>query len=504
MKLINYSIIFFILIQLGIYAMDENEISQTNEDRIVQLKVTDDPTITFRIAFKVGLQNDPKGKEGLAYLTARMLTESGTQKFTYEQILEKLYPLATSYSADASTEITIFYGRVHKDNLKEFYDLFIEQLLEPGFRQEDFERLKDEQLTYLTTILKYSSDEELGKAVLYNNIFEGTPYGHILQGTISGVQNITLDDVKNFYNQYFNRNNFILGVGGNFDDNLVQQLWSDLQKLPDGKQTEKIKINPKEINGLNVTIVEKNAPATAISIGYPISILRGQKEWYALAIANSWFGEHRNSSSHLYQVIREARGLNYGDYSYIEHFPNGGSYQMPPVNVPRLNQIFEIWIRPVPNQTRNFVLRTAIRELQLLVDNGLTKEQFELTRNFLKKYVLNYATTTSRKLGYAIDDKYYGINGNHLELFKKYLNEITLNDVNTAIKKNLQYKNLEIVFVTNDANDLKEKLIANTPSPIQYNSPKPDYILEADKIISNNKLNTEKDKIEIMQLNELF
>lgn len=496
MKLLNYSIIFFILIQLGIYAMDEN--------RIVRLKVTDDPTITFRIAFKVGSQNDPVGKEGLAYLTSRMLTESGTQKFTYEQILEKLYPLATSYSADATTEITVFYGRVHKDNLKEFYDLLIEQLLEPGFRQEDFERLKDEQLTYLTTILKYSSDEELGKAVLYNNIFEGTPYGHILQGTISSIQNITLDDVKNFYKQYFNRNNFILGVGGNFDENLVSQLWNDLQKLPDGKQTEKVIINSKAINGFNVTIVEKNAPATAISMGYPINILRGQKEWYALAIANSWFGEHRNSSSHLYQVIREARGLNYGDYSYIEHFPNGGSYQMPPVNVPRLNQIFEIWIRPVPNETRHFVLRTALRELQILVDNGLTNEQFELTRNFLKKYILNYATTTSRKLGYAIDDKYYGINGSHLELFKKYLNEITLEDVNSAIKKNLQSENMEIVFVTNNANDLKERLINNTPSPIQYTSPKPKSILEEDKVISEYKLNIQKDKVKIKQLDELF
>ncbi|GAB6282221.1 MAG: hypothetical protein STSR0008_09650 [Ignavibacterium sp.] len=496
MKVLNYSIIFFILIQLGIYAMDEN--------RIVRLKVTDDPTITFRIAFKVGSQNDPIGKEGLAYLTSRMLSESGTQKFTYEQILEKLYPLATSYSADATTEITVFYGRVHKDNLKEFYNLFIEQLLEPGFRQEDFERLKDEQLTYLTTILKYSSDEELGKAVLYNNIFEGTPYGHILQGTISSIQNITLDDVKNFYKEYFNRNNFIIGIGGNFDENLVIELWNDLQKLSDGKQTEKVKINPRKIDGLNVTIVEKNAPATAISMGYPINILRGQKEWYALAIANSWLGEHRNSSSHLYQVIREARGLNYGDYSYIENFPNGGSYQMPPVNVPRLNQIFEIWIRPVPNETRHFVLRAALRELQILVENGLTKEQFELTRNFLKKYILNYATTTSRKLGYAIDDKYYGINGNHLELFKKYLNEITLNDVNSAIKKNLQYENIEIVFVTNNANDLNERLINNVSSPINYTSPKPNSILEEDKVISEYKLNIQKDKVKIKQLEELF
>ena len=94
-------------------------------------------------------------------------------------------------------------------------------------------------------------------------------------------------------------------------------------------------------------------------MGFPIQVLRGSKDWYALAIANSWLGEHRNSSGRLYNVIREARGLNYGDYSYLEHFPNAGQRFLPPQNVARRQQIFEIWIRPVPNETRHFALRAA-------------------------------------------------------------------------------------------------------------------------------------------------
>ena len=69
---------------------------------------------------------------------------------------------------------------------------------------------------------------------------------------------------------------------------------------------------------------------TAEPAGAPIDVRRGSREWYALAVANSWLGEHRNSSSHLYQVIREARGMNYGDYSYIEAYPNGGQRSVPP------------------------------------------------------------------------------------------------------------------------------------------------------------------------------
>src|SRR3546814_9933605 len=37
-----------------------------------------------------------------------------------------------------------------------------------------------------------------------------------------------------------------------------------------------------------------------------------------LWLAKTWLGEHRSSSSHLYQRIREERGMNYGDYAYVE------------------------------------------------------------------------------------------------------------------------------------------------------------------------------------------
>ncbi|HET55128.1 MAG TPA: insulinase family protein, partial [Ignavibacteria bacterium] len=443
-RIINLILSFILIVLLS-------NCSNSFDEKVVQLPVKNDPTVSFRIWFKVGSQNDPAGKEGLASLTANLLSQGATKNNTYEEILEKLFPLASYYSCNASTEMTIFSGRTHLDNINEFYSLFIDGILNPAFEESDFNRLKDQALNYLKTNLKYSSDEELGKAVLYNDIFEGTPYGHITTGTISGLESITLEDVKDFYNKYYTRDNYVIGIGGGYEKELLNNLINDLDKLPEGIVKSISTPNPKPIDGYELTIVEKNAPATAISMGFPIDILRGSKEWYALSIANSWFGEHRNSSSHLYQVIRETRGLNYGDYSYIENFPNGGSRQMPPTNVSRRQQIFEIWIRPVPNETKHFSLRAALRELKLLVDNGLTENQFELTRNFLKKYVLHYAPTTMERLGYAIDDKFYGIDGSHLERFRTMMDKVTLEDVNNAIKKYLQYENMMIAVITNNA-----------------------------------------------------
>jgi zinc protease len=202
--------------------------------------------------------------------------------------------------------------------------------------------------------------------------------------------------------------------------------------------------------------------------------------------------------------LREIRGLNYGDYSYIEYFANGGALQTPPPNYARRRQIFEIWIRPVPNAARQFALRGAISEYEHLVENGLTQGEFDLTRKFLYNYVLHYAITTMDRLAFALDDKFYGIQGSHLEMFRKSLEQMTLAEVNAAIKKYWQYKNMQIVIVTKDAESLKQALVTNTPSPYKYPTLKPLNVLQEDKQISTFKLDIKPENVTIAPVGDLF
>jgi zinc protease len=473
-------------------------------NNLILLPVANDPTISFRVWFKAGSQNDPAGKEGLAAITASMLSDGSTTKNSYEQIISKLYPLAAGYGANASKEMTVFNGRTHKDNLGAYYGLFTDALLSPAFKQEDLDRIKSQVLNYLENALRYASDEELGKAVLYQEIFRGTPYAHVNEGLISSVKSITLEDCRNFYKTYFTKENVVIGLGGGYDATLVKTLQADLAKLPSGKPAPVPVPQPKPLAGLHVTLVEKDAASTAISMGFPMDVLRGTRDWYALAIANSWLGEHRNSSSHLYQVIREKRGLNYGDYSYIENYPNGGRLQLPPTNVARRKQIFEIWIRPVPNEARHFALRAALREFSKLVHNGLTQDEFELTKGFLRKYILHYAETTSDRLGYAVDDAFYGLDKGHLEQFRANLETLTLAEVNAAIKKHWQLENMQVAIVTKDAAGFRDALLADAPSPMKYQTEKPQSVLDEDKEISTFPLKLKPENVQVVPVAELF
>lgn len=501
MKGITAMMVMIAIMTLGSLVM----VSCDSENGIqtLTLPVDSDPTVAFRIWFKAGSQNDPQGKEGLAALTASLMTNGSTENRGYSEILEALYPMAAGYGASVDKEMTVITGRVHKDHVDAYMDLLMDAILHPAFLEEDFNRIKTNTLNFLEKTMRYSNDEMFGKETFYRMIFEGTPYGHPEAGLIESVRSITLDHVKQFYKTYFTRDNVIIGIGGGYDKPLIQDLKSRLSALPPKVVPPVPPPDIRPLEGQHVTLVQKNTRSTAISFGFPIDVKRGDRDFYALWLANSWLGEHRNSSSHLYQVIRETRGLNYGDYSYIEVFPNGWARQFPPVNVGRRRQVFEVWIRPVPNEAAHFSLRAAVREIQKLIDEGMSPEDFELTREFLKKYILHYAPTTSTRLGYKMDDHFYGIK-DHLKTMEKTLGKLTLEEVNDAIRRHLQTENMAIAMITDNTKELSRALINNTPSPLEYSTPKPPEVLEEDREIAVYPLNIQAGNVTLIPADDMF
>jgi zinc protease len=184
-------------------------------------------------------------------------------------------------------------------------------------------------------------------------------------------------------------------------------------------------------------------------------VTRSHPDFAALSIARVWLGEHRASSGQLYQRIRQVRGMNYGDYAYIEAFPRGMFQFVPDPNIARQQQIFEIWIRPVVPVNGHMALRIAINELQQLIDKGLSKADFESTRQYLMKNVFVMTARQDQQLGYALDSKWYGT-GEFTRSMRDALQTLTVEQVNAAVKKHLTAKDLSVVIITKDAQGMKQ------------------------------------------------
>lgn len=473
-----------------------------NDIRLIQQKSVL-PQLDFKLLFAAGSSHDPAGKEGLAALTAAMIADAGSRAMTIDEIEAVLYPMAASFVGRADKEVTTFTGIIHRDHWSRFLATVLPQLLDPGFRADDFKRLKDAQLNALVQDLRSNNEEELGKERLQTNIFRGGPYAHVTLGTVAGLNAITLDDVRNFAKTMYTIGNLSVGISGDAPDEMLSALKSSLGRLPAGPAAARVQIQATRPSGMEVEILEKDTRATAISFGFPIEVTRSHPDFAALSIARVWLGEHRIASGRLYQRLREVRGLNYGDYAYIEAFPRGMFQFFPDPNVVRQRQIFEVWIRPVVPVNAHMALRIAVHELDALVRNGLTPEQFESTRDYLMNNVYVMTARQDQQLGYALDSQWYGT-GEFTATMRTALQALTVDKVNAAIKRHLTARDLSVVITTKDAAGLKQALVADAFSPIKYDGTKPAELLAEDKVIGGMKLNIAADKVQITPIAEVF
>jgi zinc protease len=455
-----------------------------NASRTTFLPITSSPLVAIRLVFGVGSQDDPAGKEGLAALTAAMVAEGGTRDLTYEQLLAKLYPMAAGVAGSCHREVSVFAGEVHRDNLAAYTPLVTSMIATPRFAPEDFERLRNESIDYLTKTLRGGNDEELGKWALQLALYPDHPYGHVDRGTVAGLKAITLDDVKAFHKAHYNKDALHLGIAGGVDQGFVDDCRSALGSLAESGPARARLGPPSRPDGLDVTIVEKPADATAISLGFPLDVTRADDDFYALAVAGSYLGEHRTFNGKLMQDLRGKRGLNYGDYAYIEDFIQEGMSTFPVPNNPRRQQDFTIWLRPIPHDKAVFGLRAALWEFDRLVKDGLSPADFEATRSFLLNYSKLWVQTLPRRLGYAMDGRFYGRDDLVTE-FGRQLPRLTVEAVNAAVRRHLDTRGFKVAIVTRDAAAFRDTLLSGKPTPLTYDTQgTPDDVLAEDRVIA--------------------
>ena len=461
------------------------------------------PLVTFRIVFLTGAASDPAGKEGLANLTAAMLAQGGTRRMSYQEIVDAMFPMATSVASQVDKEMTTFSAVTHVDNLEKFYELLQEMLLEPGWREEDLKRLRDQTVNFLRVSLRGNNEEELGKEVLYNEIYRGRPYGHHNAGTVAALQRITMDDLKKFYADQYTQARLILGIAGGYPKDFAARVKRDFGRLVAGEAVKMERPAPAAVEGIQVRLIEKETRSVAYSLGFPIEVTRGHPDYLPLLVMQAYFGQHRTSGGRLFKQIRAERGLNYGNYAYIEYFPRGMFQFEPDPNLARPQQIFQIWLRPLEPETAHFALRLAFFELDKLIREGIPAEDFERTRQYLTKYVNLLIKTKDAELGYAIDSQYYGT-PEYARYVREGLAKLTLEQVNEAIRRHLRTQDLYVVAVTAKAAELRDRLVSEAPSPMRYNAPKPPELIAEDKVVERWKLGVRPEWVQIVPVEWVF
>lgn len=483
---------------------------------------SDSPLYQIKIMVRTGSADDPDGKEGTASLTARALIEGGFGNPKEPVTTQKLAEITRPWGSAAfptvlvDKQATTFSMTVPRN----VFARYVARVLKPMFTQplwlpKEVDRLRRDELTGIESGLRFEDEENLGLLTLDNYLFSGTPLGHLAAGTVKGLQAITAADLSAFYKRYYTVGNMYVAT----TINSQQDLSTLVAALPAGEPVYRRANLRRSVvaPGRHVLIVtQPNAIATGLHLGYPIFLQRTDPEYWPLFVANVFFGLHRDSFGRLYQDIREQRGYNYGDYSYIEYEYGRPQFSFPPPTTPREQQYFSIWIRPVGHQYAHFIMKAMTAELDRFARQGMTPDQVAGAKIKARALYLNYAESVSRQLGYRLDDMFYGRRDQgYLEHMLAAIDAVTPQQVNAAIQKYLQAQNLDYVIVTSEAegeklaNDIASDSNARSKAAEEYHitppvPPDKQKMLEQDKQWAAYPLGITRADITVVKAADMF
>jgi predicted Zn-dependent peptidase len=290
---------------------DHQRFSLGNGLQVILIEDNRLPLIDVRMMIKVGSSSDSASLSGLASITFEMLKE-GTRKYPGEDLVGAIDSTGGMIEAISSRESSVYYGSFLSRDVDFAIEVFAEMMQHPEFSEDSFDRLRQR---YISAIMQINSIAERRlENALFRSIYEDGSFGLPVNGTLSGMRKITIDDVRRFYDMNFHPDNSALIMAGDFSSKRVKKaVKRNFSNWTGGKQFTKPIARPKVSDSMRIIILDSpEAPSTEFIIGrsgVPLS----SDEFAPLVLLNyilGGAGEISRLSQALLQENRFATTIN--------------------------------------------------------------------------------------------------------------------------------------------------------------------------------------------------
>ncbi len=268
------------------------------------------PILTLDLVVKGGEALVPPGKEGLASLTASLLTE-GTESKDSLELAGALSRLGASIDADGGLESSGLSLTTLTRHLDEALDIYTDVLLHPAFPERELSRLQSERIALLLRLKDYP---QAIAGIVFPKLLYGLehPYGRPDLGTPESIKGLSREDIEAFYHRLFLPNNAaMIVVGDTTPDKIVAQLEEALDDWKPGKATELAIPKPKPSDRpVTVYLVDKPQAAQSVLAVGQVGVPRSTPDYFPLTVMNAILGGQFSSRINL--NLREDKGYTYG------------------------------------------------------------------------------------------------------------------------------------------------------------------------------------------------
>ncbi len=405
-------------------------------------KETRGNAVNARLTLRFGDKNSLKGMETAGQFAARML-DKGTSDMSRQQIQDELDRLKATVrifggASSASVMIT-----TEEDYLVEVIELVGKMLKDPAFSEEEFAKLKEEQLAGIES---QRSEPTAIASNTFSRILNPYPKGDVryvmtFDEEVEAVENLTLDEVKSFYKNFYGTTDATMAVSGDFDADAVKKtVLNTFSDWNSPKGYTRIADPYMEIKPTNEAINTPDKANAMFLAGMPLNLKDDDPDYPALVMGNFILGGGF-LNSRLATRIRRTDGLSYGVGSRINASPyeKSGSFTTyaiyAPENAAKLEAAFK-------------------EEVQRVLDEGFTAEELEAAKS---GYI------QSRGMSRSDDRSMSGKLNSYLQLdrtlewdaeLEEKIQTLTAEQIHNAMKKYIDIDKLVIV----KAGDFEKKV----------------------------------------------
>ncbi len=409
-----------------------------NGAEVLGTETSETPTVLIQFNLPAGERHVVRGKEGLANLTAAMM-EEGSNLRGIEEIQAQLDKLGSTISVTANAYSTSIVLSSLEKHLSETLAVVEEVLFEPGFRQEDFDRLRQQMIQGV--VYQHQQPSWLASQATRNVLFGTSVFARSSDGTKESISGLTLDDVKEFYQSHYTPNGAQVVVVG---DVSRKEIRKQLKFFSDWEGEPSPLLSPQIVPRLTeqkIYLVDKpGAPQSVIRLVRRGMAFDATGELYLSQLAN--FNLAGNFNSRVNQNLREDKGYTYGANGYFASNREVGAV------------VFNAQVRA--DSTLDSIIELR-KEMAGFSEQGLTEQELEFLRLAVGQQDALKYETPAQKASQLSSILTYSLDRDYLQIRNDIVKNVDKETLDNLAAKWFNPDDYQIIVV-GDAESLKPQL----------------------------------------------
>ena len=284
--------------------------------RVVSEAIDHVRSVSIGIWVLCGSRHEDRQTNGMAHFIEHMLFK-GTRNRTAFDIASAIDSVGGVMNAFTGKEMTSFYIKLPDYHQAMAIDLLADIFKNSRFDSDEIEKEKSVVLQEIN-LLDDSPDEYIHD-YFDEHFWKDHPLGYPILGSRALVEGFHREALVGFVRERYGGENVVLTAAGNLDHDVlvesVKRAFGCLNRNVSGNG-----IRPPEISA-GVSVMEKDLEQVHLVVGCPAPSSTSPRR-YASFLLNAVLGG--SMSSHLFQEIREKRGLAYSIHSYLSSYADTG------------------------------------------------------------------------------------------------------------------------------------------------------------------------------------